>query len=699
MGTNNRLEKILRPKSIAIVGASEKPGSLGGGILDNLIRFNYDGDVFLINPKRSDIGGRVCYPSIEDLPKAVDCALLAVPRQFIPDTMRSCASVGVGSAIIIAGGFAEQDAEGQRLQDEIIQIAGAAQMPVLGPNCLGAVNYVDRTPLLFGATKAPVRKVTSGVAVISQSGAMAAVLRVAFQARGIDLTYGVSTGNEAVTGVEDVLEFLIANETSPVVAVLAEQIRDPQRFIQLAKDIRNAGQKLVLLHLGRSAAGQEAAKSHTGALSGDHAVLSAVLTQLGVILVDGLEALIDVSEFIFRFGDVPVGRAAVITESGAFRGMVLDYCDALGLDVPTFSENTCEALTAILPPIAQAENPLDLTAQALIDPDLYGNVLDCVSGDPGVDSAILTVMLPSVESADRKLPQIIKALSKHKKIPVIFAMLGEQSPIPQHYIDQLRELGVPFMRSPERVLRALSCMAQAEKEVEYVEPVAPAVAAEPLAPGMIPEYRSRAILEKFGLPFGPGKLATNLDEAVAAASTLGYPVALKIQAADIPHKSDVGGVHLNVADEPSLIKSWERLTADVAAACPGVGTDGVFVEPMNKGGVELILGLRHDPDWGPVLLIGLGGVMAELLKDVAIVPANASPEKMEQAIRSLKGAPLLEGYRGSEPCDIDALVSAMGALGRVIATHPEISELDINPFMARAAGQGAVGLDALILVT
>ena len=420
------ISRLLRPRSIAIVGASPTPGSLGGGVMANLQRFRFAGALHLVNPRYERIGERPCARTISELPDGIDCAVLAIPNAHVVDSVRACADKGIGGLIVLAGGFAEAGEKGRRDQEQIAAIAQGSGLALQGPNCLGMINYVDGVPLSFGVAPFEALGKRDGVAVVSQSGAMASAVRVALHARGIGVSYSVSTGNEASLGAEDFLEEFIRDPHTRVIAMLMEQIRRPARFLDLASRAREAGKFVVLHHLGRSAAGREAAKTHTGALSGDYAVMAAQVTARGVCLVDSLELLIDVPELLIRLKSPrSPGGTAIVAESGAFKGMALDFCEMLGLELPKLSPATQRALASELPSFSPPSNPLDLTAQALIDPDLYRRVMHAIARDSAFGSVVITISLPSADSADRKLPPIIEALGAlDGNQAVVFAMLG-----------------------------------------------------------------------------------------------------------------------------------------------------------------------------------------------------------------------------------------------------------------------------------
>jgi acyl-CoA synthetase (NDP forming) len=690
------IERMLRPRSIAIVGASPTPGALGQSLLANLERFAFAGDLHLVSATRSEIGGRPCLKSTSELPDGVDCATLAIPRAGILDAVKGCAARGVGGVIIYAAGFAETGPEGQKLQAEIAGIARDHGMAISGPNCLGHINYVDGIPLTFSACAPVPLAGRRAIGVVSQSGAMATVFRAALHARDIAISHSISTGNEALNGTEDFLDFLIDDEATHVILMLVEQFRQPQRFLASARRAHAAGKPIVLLHPGRSAAARDSAKTHTGALSGDYEVMRALVAHTGVALVDTMEELHDLGELMIRWPSPPRGGAAVISDSGAFKAMVLDFCEQSGLDVPEPTGATKESLAALAPDLILPTNPLDVTAQSLVDPDLYRKGMKPFLDDPRYGSVVLSVVLSSPTHSQRKMAPVISALKDFgPPKPVVFAMMGEESEVAPEIITALRNLGVPFFRSPERALRALAQLAGLRAPTALPVPSVPAGAR--LASGVIPEYAAKKILAEAGIPVPHAELAKDLNDAQRAAAQIGYPVVLKAQSADLSHKSDVGGVALGIADDSSLAAAWRKLHADIAKALPDLKLDGVLIEAMARPGVELILGARNDPDWGPSLTVGLGGIWTEALRDVRVIPAWLAPGAIADELRKLKGALLLTGYRGKPALDIDAAADVAAKLGRFVSAHPEVAEIDINPLVVYPKGEGAVAVDALIV--
>lgn len=689
--------RLLRPRSVAIVGASPTPGALGAAVLENLDRAGYAGDIHLINPKRAEINGRPCKPGIDELPMGVDCAVLAIPHAAVLESVRACARRGIGGIIIFSAGFAEGGEEGKAEQVEIARIAREHGMIVEGPNCLGLVNYVDGTPLTFVQTQVKRTGGKPGIAVVSQSGAMAAVLGVSLAAHDLTISFSISTGNEAVSGVEDYLEYVLEDPSVRVVTMIVEQFRQPKRFLDLARRAREIGKPIVLLHPGRSSAARESAATHTGAMAGDYQVMRSLVARTGVVIVDALEELLDVSDIALRCASRPQGGCGVLTESGAFKALTLDLCEQVGLPLSPLNDAVRTGLRAVLPDFIPASNPMDLTAQALVDPDLYRQTMAVLLNDDSFGSLVLGLILTDKATSDLKLPSVIGAIKELKPTkPVIFAGLDDGADVPQAYIDELRSLGIPCFPSAERAFRAVAHLSAAVPH----DPGAPVAGKAPAtlvkATGVVPEYRAKEVLAELGVAMPKGRFARTLDEAVIAADAVGYPVVLKAQAAELSHKSDAGGVVLNLADANALRAGWQRLYDNVARARPGLLLDGVLIEGMGQRGVELIVGARNDKDWGAVLLVGMGGVMAELLHDARLIPANLPAAEIAKEIMKLKCAPLLNGFRGAAPADVAAAAEIVAKIGQLVQAEPRIKEIDVNPVVVYPAGQGAVALDALI---
>jgi acyl-CoA synthetase (NDP forming) len=709
--TTHRIDiaRLMRPRSLAIVGISPEPGSPGGGVLENLERYHYGGEIHLVSRNRREVKGRPCVASIDDLPEGVDTVLLMTPRPAIEPAISACARRRVGGVIIFAAGFAEAGGEWSAAQERIAAVARDAGMALCGPNCLGIMNYVDGIPLTFSPQQPPPytpplagegrEGAAPSVSIVAQSGGLSSILRTALLAKNLPVAFAVSTGNEAVLGLEDYLEFLLDDAMTRVMTVFAEQIRRPQRFLRLAARAREAGKAIVLLHPGRSAAARAAAQSHTGALAGDQAIMRALVVREGVIAVDGLDELIDVSELMARFPSTPAAGPAVLTDSGAFKGMTLDLAEAVGLELPPLSPATAERLKAELPDFMAPGNPLDLTAQGILDLDLYARTLRPLFADAAFGSVFVAPIVSANSAfAAAKIAAILKAVTGAGK-PAILGLLGEEVALPPGAVEKVRAAGIPLFRSPERGLRALARITSHARTAGRMR-TPPLPMAAPALPGsgVLPEHVAKSYLKGLGIPVPTGAVTQDLAAAQATAAQTGYPVALKLQAAAMPHKSDAGGVVLDVGDPEALASAWRRMHESVLLRHPGIVIDGVLVEAMAKGGLEMIVGARRDPDWGPVVVVGLGGIWAEALRDILVLPPDLDPSELGAALKTLKAAPLLEGTRGAPARDVGALIDIVGRIGSLVRARPEITEIEINPLVVFERGAGVLALDALIVV-
>ncbi|HZD90784.1 MAG TPA: acetate--CoA ligase family protein [Pseudolabrys sp.] len=688
----------MRPRSLAVVGASPEPFSLGGNVLANIQRFGFGGDLHLVSRSRSEINGIACISSIDDLPAGVDTVVLVVPVPAVKEAIAACVRRGVGGAVVFASGFGELGDEGLRAQHEIGAMAKEAGIALLGPNCLGLINFVDRVALTFEPVQ-PVEPSGPGICAIAQSGAMAGNIRMALLGGNVPVAYTLSTGNEAVVGAEDIIEGLLDDPAVQLFSVFVEQIRDPKRFLTLTAEARRRGKPVVLMHPGRSARSREAAKSHTGALAGDHAVMRAFVAREGVVLVDSLDELFDVSRLLTRYPQPTAGGAAIMSNSGAIRGFALDFCEQVDLPLPELAPGTNDALKNVLPDFATIDNPLDITAQGMQKPSIFGDSADALLRDSQVGALLVAAMGGSPAQQMAKWKSLRPVLEGAGK-PVALAYLGDSWPLSDEFLSDVKQSGVPFFRSPERAMRAFAHLMRYGRALADTEPRASAsvVTSCSFARGPVAEYRGKAMLAEAGIAVPRGALASSSEEAVAIARELGFPVVLKAQAAALMHKSDVGGVAVGIADEDDLRTAWHGMMTKVAAARPDIVLDGVLVEAMApRGGIELIAGARRDPAWGAVLMVGLGGIWAEALGDVRLLPADSGGQLVAAELDRLKGGRLLHGYRGSPACDLPALVDALQRIGALIRSVPALSEIDVNPLLVYPAGQGVLALDALLV--
>ena len=693
-----RVDRLLRPRSVAIVGISDSPGSVGAGVLANLERFGYGGDVHLVSRSHAQVRGWPCLPTIDALPAGIDVVVLGVPRAATAEAVAACARRDAGAVLVFASGFAEAGDDGIAAQEQITRIARESGMAVAGPNCVGLTNFADGVPLTFAPVQPTAAVRPGGLAIIAQSGGMMANLRSACIARGVPVSYAISTGNEAGIGAEDYLAALVDRPEVGVAGMFMEHIRRPQAFLELAARFRSAGKPVVLLHPGRSAAARQAALSHTGALTADHDVMRAWVESAGVCMVGTMDELVDACAVLVRFPAPPTKGAAVVTDSGAFKGFALDYCEEAGLPLPGLAAGTVNALADALPEFASPDNPLDITAQGLLNPQLYADCARILLADPGTDSLVVAILPGSPQIGLRIGRGLLPTLGQSGKT-VAYAVMGGDSPLAPELMDEVRTSGLPFFRSPERALRAIATVTSYGRRLAEPGANLPGTAptGAPLRPGAMAEHEAKAWLARSGIPVPDGGTARDPHEAVAMAERVGYPVVMKAQSAELLHKTDAGGVLVGVTDAAGVRDGWRRLHERVAQARPGLQVDSVLVERMAGPGLEVVIGARRGADWGPVLVVGLGGVWIEVLDDVRILPAGTGAARIASELGRLRAAALLTGTRGQPPVDIDAIARCAEALGMLMLAHPEVTEAEINPFRVFGAGGGGIALDALAI--
>jgi acetate---CoA ligase (ADP-forming) len=695
------IERMMRPKSVAIVGISSKPGTAGHVVLANLTLNNFKGDIHLVNRSGGEIAGRPVLTSIDELPEGVDIAVFTLPAAGVRDAVSACVRRKVGVGVIFASGFAES---GDRAtQEEIARIARDGGLALLGPNCLGYQNYIDGVWIGFTGGAVPLKRLGEtrdpAFAVISQSGGLGSHFKWALEARDLPVAYSMSTGNEAVLGLADFIEYFAEDATTRAIIAYVEQIRRPAEFLAAVAHARSRGKPVLIAHPGRSAKGKAATGTHTGALAGDHAVMRARLAHAAVPVFDSLDEMVDAAEILARFPQPPSKGLGILTFSGAFCAISHDMADALDLDLPGLSPPTEAALKAKLPPFVPPRNPLDLGTQALWDADLVGFGTKALLDDPAMGAVLVSIPHSNPKLTQRYLEGMISALEGNTK-PFVLAMLGDRSPLPPEFLDRVREKRIILSRSSERAVVGLARVIEYGQRVAALRPAAtpaPFAGLPKLGSGPQPEWLGKQLLAAIGLKIPAGTLAKTAEEAASAAARLGYPVAMKAQAAALAHKTEAGGVALNLADAAAVRSGWETMHANIGRAQPGLKLDGVLVEKMAPKGLELMVGAKRDPTWGPIVLVGLGGIWVEALGDVRLLPPDLPEPAIVEELHKLRSAKLLHGFRGAPPVDVEAVAQAAALIGRLMLTHPEIVEIDVNPLFAHARGQGVTAVDALVI--
>ena len=690
------LHPLIRPRSVAVVGASDDASSIGGAPIANLNRFGFTGPIHLVSRSRATIDGRATVPTVAELPDGIDTAVLAVPGAVAADVLGQCGQRGIRSAIVYSSGFAEVGGAGIEAQNDLIEVACRYEMAVAGPNCLGLVNFVDRIPLTFAAVEPDDVRGRAAIGLVAQSGAMTIGLTYAAQAAGLAVSYAMSTGNEAVIGLEDYVEFLIADPHTSIVGLLAEQIRHPRRLRRLVGRAREAGKPIVLLQLGRSRGGRAAASTHTGALAGDYDQLAAVLRGDGVLVVDSLDEITDVAHALARHRTPPRSpAAALITDSGAVKTLSLDQAETLGLTLAELSPPTITRLRSEMPPFATATNPADITAQGLNDPSLYGKAVAALLADDAVGMLTVATMIGSDVQTLDQVQAVVRSVEGSDK-PVWYVLLGGERAIPAPARDLIREAGLPLLRSTQRALQAMKHVgdwARSERDRERLS-VPPSVdEAGPVEPTLttMSEKASKDLLASIDIAVPIGELVSTVDEGGAAGDRLGYPVAVKAQVRGVVHKTELGAVALDLRSAATLRLAMDSMLERIGAE----RLEGFLIERMAEPGVELIVGAQRDPQWGVTVLVGLGGTLAEVLRDRTLLPARFDQATAVDAIRSLRGAALFEPFRGRPALDVAAAARVLVAVSELMRSDATVVELDVNPL--RVSEGGATALDATVI--
>ncbi|HKR89602.1 MAG TPA: acetate--CoA ligase family protein [Phenylobacterium sp.] len=696
------VHRLLHPRSVAIIGMSARAGSAGQIVLSNLKQNNFAGEVHLVGRSGGQIMGHPVLAGVNDLPLDVDLAVLAVPAAGVVETIEACIARRVGSGVVFASGFAEAGEDARLAQEAISQLVVGAGFGLVGPNCIGFTNYVDGVDIGFipvpPAGALPKESLPT-LAILAQSGGLMGHMYYALAARNLPVAYRISTGNEAGLDLADYVAYMAGDEAVSTIALYAEHIRRPAAFLEAVGKARAAGKTLVMMHTGRGAQAQKAAASHTGAMAGDYAVMATLVSRAGVMLVNTLEELIDCAEFLVRYPDPPVRGPALATTSGAFCAIAHDYCEELGLILPPLSAASLDVLRPRMPEFTPPKNPLDLTTQVVWDVPLVADAARVLAEDPAMGSVTIAVPDGGKAAAIEWLRPLADTIAE-TSAPILLTVLGEDAPMPDDFEALARERGMLLYRSPERALRTVASVTHYGRSLARSQAQAQPPGAPPLPElrrGAQPEWLGKKVLEAIGVAVPAGGLARSAEEAAQIAGRIGYPVVVKIQAAELAHKTEIGGVALDIKDEAGVRAAARTMLERVAADFPHVAVDGVLVEAMARKGLELVVGAKRDPNWGPVTLVGLGGILVEALHDVRLLPCDLPLAEVVAEMRQLKSAKLLTPFRGRPAPDLEAAAKVVCAIGDLMRARPDIVEIDVNPLLALAEGEGVIALDALIV--
>lgn len=703
--TPERLRSLLRPRNVALVGASEKSG-FSRGTFANLTSFGFADRTHLVNARGAATHGRATYTSCaavaEAIGEPVDLAHMMVPQAATLDALAEAAAAGVRNAVVLSAGYAETGEDGRREQDRLVQRAHELDVALLGPNMLGFVNFVDQLAVMPG----PVPVAPAGpVALLSQSGASAAAMSDFATQAGVGLSYLVTLGNEAMITAGHVIDFLVEDESTRAIAIFLEAIRDPERFRAAARRAAAAGKAIVVLKVGASELSARAAAAHTGALVGDDKVTDAVLADLGVIRVDTIEDMVITAGAAAHLGPLPATGVGVVSFSGGVCDILADRAEARGVELPELSATTTAAITEHFAAFGTVQNPLDVTGAATIRTELFTHAIEQMSQDPAVGAIAVVGPLPGPNDASpwRGLPiaQAIGAGIDRASCPVVLVnqVMTPRTPTVD---DVLTQIGSPYLvpgldqamvalGGLGRWSRRLKELGDAERTSTPADVVVPAPADRS---GAWSEDSARGLLADAGIPVVPAVLAASADQAVAAAADFDGPVALKVVSPQILHKSDIGGVRLGVHGADAVRHAYDAVVS-AAERVPDAKVDGVIVSPMRGPAPELLVGVVRDPQWGPILAVAVGGVLVEVLDDSVLSTLPVSPAQAEVLLRRLRAAAVLDGVRGGRSADVAELARVVSRIGDLaLALGDDLVSLEVNPL--RADGDRVEALDAVV---
>lgn len=689
------LDALLHPQSVAIIGASDTPARIGGRPIRHMLKHGYKGRIYPVNPNRDTVQGLKAYPSIKDLPEKVDSAIVAVPAAIAVDAVRDCVAAGVKSAVIFTAGFAEMSEAGEQAQREIERIVRASEMRAIGPNCLGAFTVTEGWFATFANAPDLVKVPPGEVGIVTQSGAYGTHVFVAAQERGVGCNYWVTTGNECDVDVAEMIEYYALAPDVKVIMAYAEGMKSAERIHRALALARDAGKPVIFQKVGRSALGAQAAKSHTASLAGSDAIYDALFRRYGVYRAETTEEMVDIA-YACQFGRYAEGRKVSFqTISGGVGVQLADAADKYGMEVPAMPDALQKKLKTLMP-FATVRNPVDFSAQALNQTDVMTENLRLTIEDADYDAHV--VYLAGVAASPLTRQVCLDILGEIRgKFPdelMLMAICGAEEVVPQY-----EAMKLPCYADPDLAVRALAALAHFGEVFRRGAGAPPPAAPEGMLPApevAVSEHEAKRILASAGIAVTKERLATSADDAVAVWTEIGGPVVLKIASPDIAHKTEIGGVLLNLNDADAVSQGFDTLLERAKKAVPDARIEGVIVAEMAAPGVECVLGVVNDPVFGPAVMFGLGGIFVEVLKDVTFRLAPFGIDEARRMVDEIKGRAMLDGVRGAPAADLDALAETLARLSVFAAANAgRIESIDINPLVAGPTG--VVALDALIV--
>lgn len=709
VATNASLRPFFRPRAVAVVGASRNPDSIGTRVLNSIVTGGFRGTIYPVNPKADSIGSLRAYPDVKALPESPDLVIIAVPPAAVSSVIDDCAARQVRAVIVITAGFAETGGEGRVRQRQLLEKIRGYGMRMVGPNCLGLINTDPAISL--NASFAPEFPPPGTVAFCSQSGALGLALIALARERGLGLSSFVSVGNKADISGNDLLQYWEEDERTRVILLYLESFGNPRRFARIARRVGRA-KPVVAVKAGRTGAGRRAAGSHTAALAADDVAVDALFRQTGVIRADTLDEMLDLAAALAS-QPLPAGRrVAILTNAGGLGILCADACEANGLTVQELAEDTRRRLKEFLPPAASVTNPVDMIASAGADD--FRRAAEVLLGTAEVDALIVLTIhvgLADIAAIAENVGNAVRSEQTRDggTKPVLTCLMGGGKTASASTTASVQLPNYAFPENAARVLGKLARYAEWRGRAEGVVPEFTDIHPEEARAicrrtqketdaTWLSADETRKVLAAFALPVAPGGLARNRDEAAQIAARIGFPVALKLASRTIVHKTEIGGVQLNLANEAEVKQAFTTIQNRLTGMGKLGEMEGVLVQPMISKGVEVMVGVTQDPLFGPLIGFGLGGIHVEILKDVSFRVTPITDRDAAEMIRSIKGYRLLEGYRGHPAADVAALEDLLQRVARLVEEVPEIAELDLNPVMALPPGEGCKIADARILV-
>lgn len=691
---------FLSPTSIAIIGASDKEGSIGRAITSNIMK-GYKGTIYPISPTRDTVFDKKAYKTVLDVSEQIDLAVIITKNTIVPTVLEECGKKGIKGAIVITAGFKEVDEGGAKLEQQLKEIAKKYNIKVIGPNCLGVMNLAPKT--MMNSTFLKITPKSGEIALVSQSGAICAALVEDASAQGIGFSAVVSMGNKADMNEIDVLEMLADHEQTKVIVMYLEDMGDGQKFLKICKNItKNLKKPVLVLKSGRSPEGAKAAMSHTGALMGSDEIYEALLKQSGAIRVDTMGELFD---YATAFSKQPLpldGDLVIVSNAGGPAIISTDACSKLGIKMAKI-DDIRPKIDAVIPPWGSSRNPVDIVGDA--DYNRFNNVLENVLSHKNVGT-VIAMCTPSATLDYNKLAEVIVSMSKKYKKTILASLMGLDEGIKNRQI--MAEGGVPYYTYAEAAIQTLKAML---RFVEWIKSPEGKIVTFKVNTNKVKkifdkvkqerrqnllEEEGQEILRAYGLPLPQSALAKTEQEAVKIAKKIGYPVVLKIASPQIIHKSDAGGVKVNIQNDKDTCSAFKEIIKNAKKYNKNAVIKGVLVVEMVKGGKEMIIGSKQEPGFGPVLMLGMGGIYVEILKDVTFRLAPVTDKEAEDMIASIKTKKLLEGVRGEKPSDLAKLSECIQRLSQLVTDFTEIKELDMNPVLVMEKGKGCKILDVRI---